>query len=100
MHGMHNAYIFIVFHGCQPVFKGCWPDSENSKLVKALTGPKGKSRNAGHAAGAHWHRLCMLYDTHTRTHTDTHTDTDTHTHTHTQAFKVRANNMTPTCICM
>ena len=37
----------------RPVFKGGWPDSENSKLVKAPTVPKVTSRNSGHAAGAH-----------------------------------------------
>ena len=39
------------------VFKGGRPDSENSKLVKAPTVPKAKSRNPRHAAGAHWHRV-------------------------------------------
>ena len=29
----------------RPVFKGGWPNSENSKLVKALTVPKVTSRN-------------------------------------------------------
>ena len=38
------------------VFKGGWPDSENSKLVKAPTFPKVTSRNPGHTAGAPWHR--------------------------------------------
>ena len=38
------------------VFKGGRPDSENSKLVKAQTGPNVTSRNPGHTAGAHWHR--------------------------------------------
>ena len=41
---------------CQSVFKSSRPDSENSKLVWAPTGPKVTSRNPRHATAAHWHR--------------------------------------------
>ena len=40
------------------VFKGCLPDLENSKLVKASTVPKVMSRNPRHSTGAYWHRYC------------------------------------------
>ena len=40
---------------CQSLFKGDWPDLENSKLVKALTVPKVTGKNPGHSAGVHWH---------------------------------------------
>ena len=50
-----SGSIVEFFGSARLVFKGGLPDSENSKLVKALTVPKVTSRNPRHAAGAHWH---------------------------------------------
>ena len=62
MPALWRDFLGFRFSACL-VFKGSRPNSENSKLVKAPTVPKVKSRNPkvksrnGHAAGAHCESL-------------------------------------------
>ena len=59
-----GSFLGFRFH-CQSVFKGGWPDLENSKLVKGQKFPKVTRGNPWHAAGAHWHRYLCWHNTRT-----------------------------------